>query len=151
MTSTIARADGTSTPSVKEGYEVNRPITDALPVAPPDLGRAPTIRGTRPAGWRAERDHSAKEISRSVGEAPQDERDVLPAETETVGQRHLDRLLAGHVRDIVQVALGVRVIQVDRRRHDPVAHRQQADDRLDTAGGGDQVPHHALGAGDGDA
>ena len=57
-------------------------------------------------------------------------------------------LPAGLVGDVVEVAVGVGVVEVDRRRQDAVADRQQADDRLDAAGGGDQVAHHALGAGD---
>ena len=52
------------------------------------------------------------------------------------------------VRDVVEVALRVGVVEVDRRRQDPVADRQQADDRLDAPGSRDQVAHHALGAGD---
>ena len=52
------------------------------------------------------------------------------------------------VGDVVEVAVVVGVVEVHRRRHDAVADRQQAGDRLDRAPGGDQVAGHALGARD---
>ena len=42
-------------------------------------------------------------------------------------------LVAGDVGDVVEVAVGVGVVEVERRRQDAVADRQQADDRLDAA------------------
>ena len=57
---------------------------------------------------------------------------------------------AGRVGDVIQVALGVGRLVVDRRRQHVVADRQQADDQLGGAGRGDQMPHHALGARDRD-
>ena len=53
------------------------------------------------------------------------------------------------VGDVVQVALRVGRVIVDRRRQHAVADRHQADDQLGRAGRGDQVAHHALGARDG--
>ena len=57
-------------------------------------------------------------------------------------------LTARDVRDVVEVAVGPGILEVDRRGHDAVPDRKQADDRLDAAGRGDQVAHHTLGARD---
>src|SRR5439155_27207175 len=82
--------------------------------------------------------------------ASQDEGDVLSAKPEAVGERHVDRSLTGHMGDVIEIALRIRVVEIDGRGEHAVADGQQADDRLDAAGGRDQVPHHALGAGDPD-
>ena len=52
------------------------------------------------------------------------------------------------VRDVVEVALGVRRLLVDRRRHLAVARRQDAEDRLDRAGRAEAVAGGALRRGD---
>ena len=57
-------------------------------------------------------------------------------------------LSPGHVRDVVEVAIRVGVVEIDGWGKHAVADGQEADDRLDAAGRGDQVAHHALGAGD---
>jgi len=49
-------------------------------------------------------------------EAAQHEAGVVPAEAERVGNGDPDVGLAGFVRDVVEVALGVRRVVVDRRR-----------------------------------
>src|SRR5574344_131966 len=52
------------------------------------------------------------------------------------------------VRNVVKIAArgNVRFAQVDRRRVEPVAHRENSDDRLDSARRTDAVPGHALRA-----
>jgi len=77
--------------------------------------------------------------------AAQDEGGVVAPEPERVGQRDLDISLATDVGDVVEVAAGVGVGLVDRRRQEPVAHRQRGQDRLQGAGGAQQVAGLALG------
>ena len=48
------------------------------------------------------------------------------------------------VRDVVEVALGILGLVVDRRRHLPVAHRERREDGLDRAGGAEAVTRRAL-------
>ena len=62
-----------------------------------------------------------------------------------------DRDPARRVRHVVQVALGVGVLEVDRRRDDAVLDREHGGDRLDAAGRAEQVPGHRLGRADRDA
>src|SRR5438045_9093584 len=76
-----------------------------------------------------------------------DEGNILPAESKTVGEGEVAASFAGGVGDVIEVAVGVGVLVVDRRRQNVIANREQADDRLRGPGGGNQVAHHALGAG----
>src|SRR5690606_1980063 len=70
---------------------------------------------------------------------------VGSAEAEVVLQGYVDLHLAGNVGAIVQVALGVLLEEVDRRRRDLVVHREGGDDRLEPAGAAEQVAGHRLG------
>ena len=90
---------------------------------------------------------AAKE-SGSRFESSNDERDILAAESEAVRQRDVDRGFTSSMRDIIEIAVGIGIVEIDRRRSDTVAYRQQADDRLDAPRGRDQMTHHALGARD---
>ena len=54
--------------------------------------------------------------------------------------------LAGLVRDVVQVALGIRVLVIDGGGKPAGTHGLHAGYQLHRAGGRDQVPHHALDA-----
>ena len=56
--------------------------------------------------------------------------------------------LARHVRRVVEVALGVGRLVVDRRRNDAVADREREDARLEAARGAEEVPGHRLRRGD---
>ncbi len=49
-----------------------------------------------------------------------------------------------HVGHVVEVALGVGDLVVDRREHDPRGHALPGEDRLDGAGGADRVAEHRL-------
>ena len=66
---------------------------------------------------------------------------IGPAKAEAVVEYRLDLALLGDVRDEVD-ALGVLVgmVEIDRRRDDLVAHRQDAENRLDCAGAAEQMP-----------
>src|SRR4051812_24973061 len=60
---------------------------------------------------------------------------VLAAEAERVAQRKLElRRLAWSVGDVVQVALGIGLLEVQRRRQQPALQRPEDGDRLDGAG-----------------
>src|SRR3954452_16831740 len=83
---------------------------------------------------------------RSTEEASQDQRGVLAAEAEVVGHRDVDGPGPRGVGHVVEVASVVGVVEGHRRRHEPVAYREQADDRLGRAPGGDEVARHALRA-----
>src|SRR5712692_3712636 len=56
----------------------------------------------------------------------------------------LDVVLARLVRDVVEVAVGIRCLVVDGRRQDAVVERQRGRDRLDAAGGAQHVTRHRL-------
>src|SRR5688572_13775742 len=61
---------------------------------------------------------------RGESDLPEDQGHVVAAEPERVGQRDVDLGLASLVRDIVKIALRIRVLVVYGRRDDPIAHRQ---------------------------
>src|SRR5262245_28458055 len=82
---------------------------------------------------------------RGAGVLLEEQRGVGPAEAEGVVQRHLDRLLAGLVRDVVEIALRIGRLVVDGRRHDVARDRQRRDGRLQAAGRPQQVAGHRLG------
>src|SRR5215203_4224366 len=67
--------------------------------------------------------------------APEYERGVGAAEPEGVRQHDVDVALLRRVRHEVDRGLDRRVVEVDRRRRDPVAHGEDREDRLDRAGG----------------
>src|SRR5829696_4560253 len=76
--------------------------------------------------------------------APEDERGVGAAEAEGVRQHDVDVALLRRVRHEVDRGLDRRVVEVDRRRRDPVAHGEDREDRLDRAGGAEEVPGRRL-------
>src|SRR6185312_16753566 len=80
-----------------------------------------------------------------VLELGEDETGVVPAEPEVVRESDVRLPLARLVRDVVEVALGIRVLVVDRRRHDVALHREDRRDRLDRARRAEAVPRRALG------
>src|SRR5690349_5427424 len=80
--------------------------------------------------------------------ALEDERAVGAAEAEVVLDGVLDPHLPRRVGAVVEIALGILVEDVDRRRRDLVAQRQHGEDRLDAAGATEQVAGHRLGRAD---
>src|SRR5207253_8320595 len=86
-----------------------------------------------------------------VVKAFEDDAGVLAAETERVGHRDLDLVATWFIRHVVQIALRVRVLQVDGRVNDPVVDAEDRGNRLDRSGGTEQLAGHGLGAGDGGA
>src|SRR5262249_5666332 len=83
-------------------------------------------------------------------ESADDERDILPAEAKAVAEHVAYAFFAGRVRDVVEVAVRVGVLVVDRGWQHAFAQGHDTGDQLDGAGGGDQVADHALAAGDRD-
>src|SRR4029077_6573267 len=73
------------------------------------------------------------------------ERGVRAAEAERVRQRVLDLHRALDLRDVVEVAVLVRAIEVHGRGRDLVVHGKRGDARLQTSGGTEQVSGHRLG------
>src|SRR5262249_57069468 len=80
----------------------------------------------------------------SLLDTPEDDRRVVTAEAERVrdGDAHVG--VARLVRDVVEVALGVRHLIVDRRRHLAVADREGREDGLDCSTGAETVAGRAL-------
>ena len=64
---------------------------------------------------------------------------VVTAEPEGVIQRHPDFALAGFVRDVIQVALGVGFIEIDGRRGNVITNRKDAENSLDRSGSAQQM------------
>ncbi len=58
--------------------------------------------------------------------------------------------MSGLVGDIIEVAFGVGVLKVHSWGEDLVADGEHAGDEFDGSGGGDEMSHHGLDAGDGD-
>ncbi len=56
--------------------------------------------------------------------------------------------LAGLIGRVVEIALGIGIVQVDRRRNQAVAQRQNGEHQLHAAAGAQQVAQLALGARD---
>src|SRR5437588_132587 len=55
---------------------------------------------------------------------------IMPPKPKAVGQRIRDLQIPRLVRNIIQITLRVRIIQVDRRRHQISISRQRRDHRL---------------------
>jgi len=98
---------------------------------------APVEKTLRLANWAS---------SGSGREPAHDQRDVLAAEAEAVGEGPLASACTDLVGHVVEVAVGIGVFVVDGRRQKPVADGHQADDQFGGTGGSDQVAHHALRA-----
>ena len=71
----------------------------------------------------------------SVSRGCQEERGIRAPEAERVGQGGTHGHFPGLARDVVQAALGVGVLEVDRRGQDPCRHGVNTKDRLDRSGG----------------
>ena len=56
---------------------------------------------------------------------------------------------ASNIGNVVEIAIGIRRLVVDRWRQDLISQRHQANNQFRCASGGDQVPHHAFSAGNG--
>ena len=78
-------------------------------------------------------------------EAAEHDRCVVPAEAGRVRDGDADVGFACLVRDVVEVALGIGRLVVDRRRQHAFVDRERAEERLDRARGTEGVPGRTLG------
>src|SRR5665213_853934 len=69
-----------------------------------------------------------------LGRRAEDQRCVGAAEAERIAERVAHRALLGLERNEIDVAIGRRILEIERRRHDAVAHGEDREDRLDAAG-----------------
>src|SRR5690606_17646796 len=74
-----------------------------------------------------------------------DHRAVGAAEAERVRQCDINLHVAGGVRAVVEIALGILREDIDGRRRNLVMHRQRCEYGLDTACRTEQVTRHGLG------
>src|SRR5689334_9197633 len=74
----------------------------------------------------------------------EEQRRVRSAEAERVVERVLDAALATGERDVVELALGILILEVDRRRDLSFGDRHRADRALHRTGRAEQVAHHRL-------
>src|ERR1700681_849385 len=91
---------------------------------------------------------SLRKINTLAPELLEQERGVVPAEAERVRKRQLDVELARALRDVIEVTLRVRVLEVNGGWRNPLFDRLDRDHRLDRSGGSKQVAHHRLGRAD---
>src|SRR5579864_3590050 len=109
------------------------------------LTSASTVRVVMSAPQSRIRPLPASRTSRSGPiRARQGEAHVVPAKPVRRAQREVDASAAATVGHVVEVALRVGLVQVDRRRYELVTNGQNRDDRLDRAGRAEQVPVHRL-------
>src|SRR5450759_5013404 len=140
-TASTAPTTPASKPRRSHGERCRRPFIDAIVHVP---GGRPT--SARPAdARRAPSNTTTGSETRLRLEAAEDRNSVLATEAKAVDDRRVDLLDPRHVGDVVEIALGIRVLQVGRGRNDAVANR--ADGRQPTrhSGGAEQVPDHGLG------
>src|SRR3990172_7191393 len=67
---------------------------------------------------------------------------VLTAKSERVRERHSMGQWPSLIRDVVQVALGIRIVVVDGREEDGLGHAHQRQDQLDGPCCSDRVAKH---------
>ncbi len=77
-----------------------------------------------------------------------DDRRVVPAEAEAVAHHRAELAFPRRVRRVVQIAIRIGRVVVDRRRADVVLERLHADHQLHAAAGAQQMAELALGARD---
>src|SRR5256885_3589971 len=86
-------------------------------------------------------------VTRSVFELAHDDAGVAPAEAERIRDADGDVSLARLVRDVVEVALGIFLLVVDRRRQQAAVDGEHGEDGLDRTRGAEAVTRRALGRG----
>ena len=77
---------------------------------------------------------------------PDGERTIVPAKSKTIRQYFSNAHFARLVGDVIQIAIGIGCLIIDRRMDDVVADHQRTGDRLDTAARSQKMADHALGA-----
>src|SRR5215831_14832576 len=82
-----------------------------------------------------------------IWQSAEDQRGVGAPESEGVGKNHIDLALLGVVRHETDRRLHRGIVEIDRRRRDAVTHGENREDRLDRAGGAQQMSDRGLGRG----
>jgi len=72
----------------------------------------------------------------------------MATESEAVRHHHVDVRIAGDVWRVVEIAVRIGVLEVDRGRDHAPEQGQGTDDQFDAAAGSERVPQLALRAGD---
>src|ERR1051325_1425784 len=80
----------------------------------------------------------------------ENQRRIRPAEAERVREHVAHWLRAGLIRHVVEIAVGIGRLVVDRRRQHVFLHHQRRDGRLEPAGGAEEVAGHRLRRADGE-
>src|SRR2546421_12587325 len=83
-----------------------------------------------------------------IFEPAEHDRGVVAAEAERVRDTATHVCLAGLVRDVVEIALWIGILVVDRRRQAAAVDRERREDRLHRARGAEAVAGRALRRGD---
>ena len=112
-------------------------------IAPPPEGSA----GRRGGGQQRRAKQAPAPPCKHSGRLREDQRGVGAAEAEGVGQGVADRPLLRLVRHQIDVAACRRIIEIEGRRHDAVAHGQDREDGLDAAGRAQQMADRRFGRG----
>src|SRR4051812_27745200 len=95
---------------------------------------------------RAERRLEKKRLSSPAFE---EERAIRPAEAEGVAERVFHTRFARVIRDAIEIALGVLIVQINGRRQALILQRQNRDASFESAGAAEQVPGHRFRGADG--
>lgn len=72
----------------------------------------------------------------------------MPAESEGVVEGHFDFGFARFMRDVIEVAVGIGIVQIDRRRHNTIANGEGAGGHFDGAGCSEGMAGHRFGGTD---
>jgi spermidine synthase len=105
------------------------------------LDLTPVVRGMAEATGTLGRRVAAS----SAVVALEQESGVRAAKSERVREGVIDRHGTPHVRHVVEIALGIGLVEVDGRRSDLMVDRQRGYARLEPAGGAEQMARHRLG------
>src|SRR5687768_6229198 len=103
--------------------------------------RARMVAASAPAGPAPAMTTSSTGAIRSA----QDERAVLRAEPKAIAQRRFGLRGAAGVRDEIEIAVGIRIALIDRRRQEVVRKRQRGGHHAGGAAGALRVADHRFG------
>src|SRR5438552_2943725 len=117
-----------------------RPRIPASPSGAPQITqRSPATLARPRARWRR-REPCADQAS--GGLATDDERDVMPTEPHGVREREVDLRLSRAIGYVVEVALRIASLLIDRRRKQSIPHPEDAERGFDRACRAQSVPGH---------
>src|SRR3954469_13139743 len=146
------------TPNFRAAYEAAEttprsfafpPTTTGLPLSEGSRSSSTETKKASMSTWkmvrcirsycRAERRLEKKRLSSPAFE---EERAIRPAEAEGVAERVFHTRFARVIRDAIEIALGVLIVQINGRRQALILQRQNRDASFESAGAAEQVPGH---------